>query len=63
MSVIDKVTGRLNKAAGDGTEDPELRRHGVIDMRAREAKDARRESRRDFKRQAAEVVELERQRR
>ena len=63
MSLIDKVIGRLKKAAGDVAEDPELRRQGVIDERAGEAKEDLRESEREVERKAAEVAELERQRR
>jgi uncharacterized protein YjbJ (UPF0337 family) len=63
MSLIDKVVGRLKKAAGDVTEDPELRRQGVIDERAGKAKDDLRDSQREVERQAARVAELERQRR
>jgi uncharacterized protein YjbJ (UPF0337 family) len=55
--------GRLKKAAGDVSQDPELRRQGVIDERAGEAKDELHDSQREVERKAAKVAELERQRR
>ena len=60
MSLIDKVTGRIKKAAGDVAGDPALRREGVIDERKGEAKDELHESEREVERKAAEVADLER---
>ena len=61
MSIIDKLTGRAKKAAGDLADDPSLRREGRKEERKGEAKDelARAEDRADAK--AAEVANLERQ--
>jgi uncharacterized protein YjbJ (UPF0337 family) len=60
MSLIDKVAGRLKKAAGDVTGDPGLRHQGVIDERKGEAKEELHESEREVERKAAEVADLER---
>ena len=40
MSIIDKITGRAKKAAGDLTGDASLRRQGAREERKGEAKDA-----------------------
>ncbi len=60
MSLIDKITGRAKKAAGDVTGDTSLRREGVKEERKGEAKEdlARAEDRADDK--ADEVADLER---
>ena len=60
MSLIDKITGRAKKAAGDVAGDPSLRREGVKEERKGEAKEdlARAEDRADDK--ADEVADLER---
>jgi uncharacterized protein YjbJ (UPF0337 family) len=60
MSLIDKITGRAKKAAGDVADDPSLRREGVKEERKGEAKEdlARAEDRADEK--ADEVADLER---
>ena len=39
MSIIDKITGRTKKAAGDLTGDASLRRQGAREERKGEAKD------------------------
>ena len=39
MSLIDKITGRAKKAAGDVADDPSLRREGRKEERKGEAKD------------------------
>jgi uncharacterized protein YjbJ (UPF0337 family) len=51
MSIIDKITGRAKKAAGDVADDPSLRREGRKEERKGEAKDdlARAEERADEK--------------
>jgi uncharacterized protein YjbJ (UPF0337 family) len=61
MGIIDKLTGRAKKAAGDIADDPGLRREGRQEERKGEAKDelGRAEERADSK--AAEVADLERQ--
>jgi len=61
VSIQDKVTGRLKKAAGDLADDPSLRREGRQEERKGEAKDelARTEEKAD--RKAEEVANLERE--
>jgi uncharacterized protein YjbJ (UPF0337 family) len=60
MSIIDKLTGRAKKAAGDIADDPSLRREGRREEAKGEKKDelARSEERADEK--AEEVADLER---
>jgi len=60
VSLIDKITGRTKKAAGDLAGDPSLRREGQQEERKGEAKDelARDQERTD--RKADEVANLER---
>ncbi len=60
MSLTDKVTGRVKKAAGDLTDDASLKREGAREERKGEAKDelAREQDRAD--RKAEEVANLER---
>jgi uncharacterized protein YjbJ (UPF0337 family) len=60
MSIIDKLTGRAKKAAGDVTDDPSLRREGRREELKGEKKEdlARTEERADEK--AQEVADLER---
>jgi uncharacterized protein YjbJ (UPF0337 family) len=60
VSLIDKVTGRAKKTAGDITGDADLKRQGSKEERKGEAKDqlARDQERAD--RKAEEVADLER---
>jgi uncharacterized protein YjbJ (UPF0337 family) len=60
MGIMDKITGRAKKAAGDIADDPSLRREGRQEERKGEAKEdlARAEDRADSK--ADEVADLER---
>ncbi len=60
MSLIDKLTGRAKKAAGDLTGDAGLKREGSKEERKGEAKDEliRHEERAEEK--AEEVADLER---
>jgi uncharacterized protein YjbJ (UPF0337 family) len=60
MSILDKITGRAKKAAGDIADDPNLRREGRREERKGEAKDelAQAHERADAK--AEEVADLER---
>ena len=60
MSILDKLTGRAKKAAGDLADDPSLRREGRREERKGEAKDelSRAHERADEK--AEEVANLER---
>jgi uncharacterized protein YjbJ (UPF0337 family) len=60
MSILDKITGRAKKAAGDITDDAGLRHEGRQEERKGEAKDelGRAQERADDK--ADEVANLER---
>ncbi|HYH59886.1 MAG TPA: hypothetical protein VD790_11815 [Thermoleophilaceae bacterium] len=60
MSITDKITGRLKKAAGDLMDDPSTRREGVKEEQKGEAKEdlARAQDKADAK--ADEVANLER---
>jgi uncharacterized protein YjbJ (UPF0337 family) len=60
MSILDKISGRFKKAAGDLADDPALRREGRHEERKGEAKDelARAHEQADAK--AEEVANLER---
>jgi uncharacterized protein YjbJ (UPF0337 family) len=60
MGLLDKLTGRAKKAAGDLTDDAGLRREGRQEERKGEAKDelSRAQERADSK--ADEVADLER---
>jgi uncharacterized protein YjbJ (UPF0337 family) len=60
MGLLDKITGRAKKAAGDVTGDASLRREGRQEERKGEAKDelAQTHDRADAK--AEEVADLER---
>jgi uncharacterized protein YjbJ (UPF0337 family) len=60
VGLIDKLTGRTKKAAGDLADDESLRRQGRQEERKGEAKDelARDQERAD--RKAEEVADLER---
>ena len=60
MGLLDKITGRAKKAAGDVTGDPGMRREGRQEERKGEAKEdlARKQDEADAK--ADEVADLER---
>lgn len=60
MGLLDKVTGRAKKAAGDVSGEPGLRREGRQEERKGEAKDelTRQQERTESK--ADEVADLER---
>jgi uncharacterized protein YjbJ (UPF0337 family) len=60
MGIMDKITGRAKKAAGDLTDDPSMRREGRQEERKGEAKEdlARTQDKADAK--ADEVADLER---
>ena len=60
MSIVDKVTGRTKKAAGDLTGDGSLRRQGAREERKGQAKDELAEEREKVDRKAEEVANLER---
>jgi uncharacterized protein YjbJ (UPF0337 family) len=60
MSILDKITGRAKKAAGDLKDDPNLRREGRQEERKGEAKDELANAQERVEDKAAEVSDLER---
>ena len=60
MSILDKITGRAKKAAGDLADDPSLRREGAREERKGEAKEELAEAHREADVKAEEVANLER---
>jgi uncharacterized protein YjbJ (UPF0337 family) len=60
VSLIDKLTGRTKKAAGDLAGDPGLRREGRQEERKGEAKDELVRDQERTERKAQEVDDLER---
>jgi uncharacterized protein YjbJ (UPF0337 family) len=60
MGLIDKITGRTKKAAGDLADDPSLRREGRQEERKGEAKQELSEDQEKADRKAEEVANLER---
>jgi uncharacterized protein YjbJ (UPF0337 family) len=60
MSITDKITGRIKKAAGDLADDPSLRRKGRQEERKGEAKEELAEAHEKADRKAEEVSDLER---
>jgi uncharacterized protein YjbJ (UPF0337 family) len=60
MSLKDKVTGRVKKAAGDLADDPSMRREGRQEERKGEAKEERDRARERADAKADEVADLER---
>jgi uncharacterized protein YjbJ (UPF0337 family) len=60
MGILDKLTGRTKKAAGDLTDDPSLRREGRQEERKGEAKDELSGAQERADAKADEVADLER---
>lgn len=60
MGIMDKITGRAKKAAGDLADDPSLRREGRQEERKGEAKDELSDAQRQADAKADEVADLER---
>jgi uncharacterized protein YjbJ (UPF0337 family) len=60
MSIIDKLTGRAKKAAGDLAGDPSLRREGSREERKGEAKEELNRTEEKLEDKAQEVSDLER---
>jgi uncharacterized protein YjbJ (UPF0337 family) len=60
MSITDKITGRVKKAAGDLAGDASLRREGKDEERKGEAKDELAHQQDKADRKAEEVANLER---
>jgi uncharacterized protein YjbJ (UPF0337 family) len=60
MSIIDKITGRAKKAAGDIAGDASLHREGRQEERKGEAKEELGRTQEKADRKAEEVADLER---
>jgi len=60
MGILDKITGRAKKAAGDLADDPALRREGRQEERKGEAKDELASAQEKADAKAEEVANLER---
>jgi uncharacterized protein YjbJ (UPF0337 family) len=60
MSIIDKITGRAKKAAGDLADDQSLRRQGAREERKGEAKEQLDRAQENVEQKATEVSDLER---
>ena len=60
MSIIDRLTGRAKKAAGDLADDASLRREGRQEEKKGEKKEERDRARAEADRKAGEAAELER---
>ena len=60
MSILDKISGRFKKAAGDVADDPSLRREGRQEERKGEAKDELAAANEQADAKADEVADLER---
>jgi uncharacterized protein YjbJ (UPF0337 family) len=60
MGLLDKITGRAKKAAGDIADDPSLRREGRQEERKGEAKDELAATHEKADAKAEEVADLER---
>jgi uncharacterized protein YjbJ (UPF0337 family) len=60
MGILDKITGRTKKAAGDLADDPSLRRQGAREERKGEAKEELADAHEKADAKAEEVADLER---
>jgi uncharacterized protein YjbJ (UPF0337 family) len=60
MGILDKITGRAKKAAGDLADDPSLRREGRQEERKGEAKEDLSKAQDRATEKAEEVADLER---
>jgi uncharacterized protein YjbJ (UPF0337 family) len=60
MGLLDKITGRAKKAAGDIADDPSLRRQGRQEERKGEAKDELSGTQEKAEAKAEEIANLER---
>jgi uncharacterized protein YjbJ (UPF0337 family) len=60
MGILDKITGRTKKAAGDLADDSSLRREGAQEERKGEAKDELADAHEKTDAKAEEVADLER---
>lgn len=59
--LIDRITGRFKKAAGDLADDPRLRRQGAREERKADAKEELAQAQREADSRAEEVARLERE--
>jgi uncharacterized protein YjbJ (UPF0337 family) len=60
MSIMDKITGRAKKAAGDITGNPSTRAEGRREERKGEEKDKLADAQERVEEKAADVADLER---
>jgi len=60
MGLMDKITGRAKKAAGEVTDNPSLKREGRKDERKGEAKEELGRAQDKTAAKASEVADLER---
>jgi uncharacterized protein YjbJ (UPF0337 family) len=60
MGLLDKITGRTKKAAGDLADDPSLRREGRKEERKGEEKEKLAEAQERVEDKAQDVADLER---
>jgi len=60
MSILDKITGRAKKAAGDVSGDSSLRREGSREERKGEAKDKLDDAQDKVEEKSQDVADLER---
>jgi uncharacterized protein YjbJ (UPF0337 family) len=60
VSILDKITGRAKKAAGDLAGDPSMRRQGRQEERKGEAKEELNRAEEEVENKAAEVADRER---
>ena len=58
--LIDRITGRFKRAAGDLADDAQLRREGVREERKADAKEELAQAQREADRRAEEIARLER---
>ena len=60
MGILDKITGRTKKAAGDLADDPTLRREGRTEERKGEEKEKLADAQDRVEDKAQDVADLER---
>jgi uncharacterized protein YjbJ (UPF0337 family) len=59
--LVDRITGRVKKAAGDLKDDPKLREQGTREEQKADAKEALARAQREADERAEEVARLERE--
>ena len=59
--LVDRITGRVKKAAGDLKDDPKLREQGAREEQKADAKEALARAQREADERAEEVARLERE--